>query len=123
MLYERNRYNSDIYYQKWIAADKSSKTFLIEDIEVEDYDPKYADIADFFWKHISEIDNNIQDICEKLYRTWKWSRDNFIVDLAWIEFNEDGVWLGYWGRTVNVELGAGCSIIDGNWKITQTIFP
>jgi hypothetical protein len=116
-IVEKDRYNSELLLQKWSEADKSAGTFLVEDIEVVDYDPAYESIAEAFWKNISDIDNQVQDYCEESYRKSSFGPENYIADLAWLEFSDDGVYLVCWGRTVNFEIGAKCSYINGGWKI------
>ena len=123
MIIEKDRYNSDFYYQKWLATDKSKDVIYIEDIEINNYDPKFADIVDSFWKNISEIDNYIQSVCDEMHRKSDWEENNFILDLAWIEIHEDGITLRYWGRIINVELGAECTFIDGKWEINNICYP
>ena len=123
MIIEKDRYHSDFYYQKWLAADKSKNIINVEDIEVNCYEPKYADMADSFWKSLSEIDNHIQEVCDEMHRRSSWGEENFFLDLAWIEFHEGGITIDYWGRTVNVELGAECTLIDGKWEINNICYP
>ncbi len=87
MIIEKDRYNSDFYYQKWLATDKSKDVIYIEDIEINNYDPKFANIVDSFWKNISEIDNYIQSVCVEMHRKSDWEENNFILDLAWIKIH------------------------------------
>ena len=121
MIIEKDRYKSDYYYQKWLTADKSSGTVLVEDIEVEDYDPKYENIAEAFWQTISDIDNHVQQFCDDAYRTSNFGPENYIADLAWIRFHNDGATLGYWGRTVNFEFEAECSFCNGTWTVKEEL--
>ncbi len=122
MIIEKDRYKPDYYSQKWLTADKSSETVLVEDIEVENYDPKYECIAEPFWQHISDIDNRVQQFCDDAYRASDFGPENYIADLAWIIFYENGVTLGYWGRTVNFEIEAECSFCNGSWTINEIRF-
>ncbi len=104
MNFEKDRYDSALLLEKWLEADKDAGTIVVEDIEVEGYDPEYEDLICRFWKSITAIDNSVQDFCtEECSKSGEDSK-NYVVDLSWVSLEDGQIELGYWGRFVNVEL-------------------
>ena len=119
MELEKDRYDSSQLLEKWLEADKNVGTIVIDDIEVEEYDPEYEELICLFWKNISVIDNKVQDYCdEECSRSGEDSK-NFVVDLSWVSLEDGQIELGYWGRFVNVELRV---VLDEQMNIKDIYF-
>ena len=104
--FEENRYDVNSFFDAWIRADKSKKVIVVNDIEVEQYDPEYENRMEIFWKKLSDIDNRVLQYCREECEKSDFDEKNFVVDLNWVLMEGDNIELGYVGRFVNIELRA-----------------
>lgn len=119
MFFDKDRYDSSQLLEKWLRAGKDAKSIVVEDIEVEGYEPEYESLMLLFWKSISVIDNKVQEFCaEKCNRSGEDSR-NYVTDLSWVSLEDGQIELGYWGRFVNVELRVS---VDDQMNIADIYF-
>ncbi len=119
MDFDKDRYDSFQLLEKWLKADKDAGTIVVDDIEVEGYEPEYEDLMLLFWRQISIIDNKVQEFCaEECDRTGEDSK-NYVVDLSWVSLEDRQIEIGYWGRFVNAELRVS---LDDQMNITDIYF-
>lgn len=122
MNIEKDRYDSSILVADWFEAEKNSKVITLEDIEIEGYEKKYEGMVLSFLKNISEIDNTVQQFCERAFNESHEKIKNFIVDLSWVSLKDGKVNLGYVGRFVNIELRAAFVLKDDAWTVEDMYF-
>ena len=79
---------------------------VVNDIEVEQYDPEYENRMEIFWKKLSDIDNRVLQYCREECEKSDLDEKNFVVDLNWVLVEGETIELGYVGRFVNIELRA-----------------
>ena len=120
--YEKDRYKSNQLLEMWVNADKSKKTIVVNDIEIEQYVSRFEEMVQSFWKNISEIDNKVQEFCIENYEGSNQDIKNFIVELSWVSLEEDQIKLGYWGKYVNIELRAVCKCEAEHWEISEICY-
>ena len=120
--YEKDRYKSNQLLEMWVNADKSKKTIVVNDIEIEQYVSRFEEMVQSFWKNISEIDNKVQEFCIENYEGSNQDIKNFIVELSWVLLEEDQIKLGYWGKYVNIELWAVCKCKAEHWEISEICY-
>lgn len=120
--YEKDRYKSNQLLEMWVNADKSQKTIVVNDIEIEQYVSRFEEMVQSFWKNISEIDNKVQEFCIENYEGSNQDIKNFIVELSWVSLEEDQIKLGYWGKYVNIELRAVCKCEAEHWEISEICY-
>lgn len=120
--YEKDRYNAGRLSDMWLKADKSGKTIVIDDIEIEQYYPELEDMMRSFWMNISDIDNRVQQFCIENFDRLNDDIKNYIVELSWVSLEENQVELGYWGKYVNAELRAICNYEDDHWMISEIYY-
>ena len=119
---EKNRYNGKQLFEEWIAADKTGKVIVVNEIEVEGYEEHLEEMVQSFWRNISMIDNEVQQFCKDSWEKSGEDAKNYVVDLNWIALDADGVEMGYWGRNVNIELRAKYSFQNEQWTQEEIDF-
>ena len=120
--YEKDRYKSNQLLEMWVNADKSKKTIVVNDIEIEQYVPQFEKLIQSFWMNISEIDNKVQRFCIEKHEGSNQDLKNYIVELSWVSLAENLVELGYWGKYVNIELRAICKCKAEHWDIDEIYY-
>lgn len=120
---EKNRYNPELFLAAWKNADKeSSRAIVLGEIEFEGYEEKYEYMMGNFLQNISEIDNIVQQFCIESYQESGDDIDNYILDMSWVELQDNKVCLGYWGRFVNIELRADFIFHNEKWEMEEIYF-
>ena len=120
--YRKDRYDSTLFVENWIEAEKNSRVIVLDDIEIEGYEKKYEGMVLSFLRNISDIDNTVQQFCERAFKESHQHIKNFIVDLSWVSLKDGKVNLGYVGRFVNIELRAACVLKDDVWTVEDMYF-
>lgn len=119
---EKNRYNGKQLLEEWIAADKTGKVIVVNEIEVEGYEEHLEEMVQSFWSNISMIDNEVQQFCKDSWEKSGEDAKNYVVDLSWIALDADGVEMGYWGRNANIELRAKYNYQNEQWAREEIVF-
>lgn len=72
--------------------------------------------------HLPQFDQSVQSFCEESYKKGRQDYKNYIVELAYINMEQDEVAVHYWGKYVNIELEAICRREGINWKVESIYF-